>query len=412
MNTTQPNKPGSDRLVRPRAGRALAGVAAGLGRRFDVNPWWFRIGFVVLAFFGGAGVILYLTGWVLMPEVGAERSIATRWLERLDVDQPATIVGAVLIGIAVIFLLAGTSFVPGRLIIAAMLLIAGVLLYRGDLGGGRGDHEPPEGKGDEAGEEEAAHHDDADVDGDEVVGVASADDVPASDAGLGAAASSGDDEGPPGAATIETTDPAPARKPRPRSILGRATFAVALIALGSLAAIDLLGLVDPRAVDYFGLALAIVGLGLVVGTFAGRARWLIAVGLVMTPLVLFVSVLPVSFRGDVGERTISVTSIAAVEDHYRLAAGSLIVDLGRLDVPEGEVVVVEAEVGVGELIVRLPRDEGARIDGSIGLGSLELLGREWAGFGIDRTVEVTGSGTIDLTVRGGVGSVTVERVGR
>ena len=43
------------RLVRVNEGRWLGGVAAGLGRYFDVNPLVYRIAFGALAFVGGTG---------------------------------------------------------------------------------------------------------------------------------------------------------------------------------------------------------------------------------------------------------------------------------------------------------------------------------------------------------------------
>src|ERR1700685_1076827 len=42
------------RLERPTSDRRIAGVAGGLGRYFDLNPSFFRIGFVVLTLLGGA----------------------------------------------------------------------------------------------------------------------------------------------------------------------------------------------------------------------------------------------------------------------------------------------------------------------------------------------------------------------
>ena len=55
------------RLVRVHDGRWLGGVAAGLGRYFDVNPLVYRIAFGALAFVGGTGVLLYLAAWLVMP---------------------------------------------------------------------------------------------------------------------------------------------------------------------------------------------------------------------------------------------------------------------------------------------------------------------------------------------------------
>ncbi len=47
------------RLVRADEGRWLAGVCAGLGRYFDVNPLVYRIAFAALALAGGTGLLLY-----------------------------------------------------------------------------------------------------------------------------------------------------------------------------------------------------------------------------------------------------------------------------------------------------------------------------------------------------------------
>ena len=54
------NSPKRRRLVRLVDHKVIAGVAAGLGDYFDLDPVLFRIGFVVLAFAGGAGLIAYV----------------------------------------------------------------------------------------------------------------------------------------------------------------------------------------------------------------------------------------------------------------------------------------------------------------------------------------------------------------
>jgi phage shock protein C len=55
-------------LVRPRQGRVIAGVCAGLGRRFGLSPWTARILFVlVLLVIPGSQLIVYPILWVLMP---------------------------------------------------------------------------------------------------------------------------------------------------------------------------------------------------------------------------------------------------------------------------------------------------------------------------------------------------------
>ena len=55
------------RPARPREGRQIAGVAAAIARRYDIDPVLVRVGFVVAAFYG-IGAALYIAGWVLLPD--------------------------------------------------------------------------------------------------------------------------------------------------------------------------------------------------------------------------------------------------------------------------------------------------------------------------------------------------------
>jgi phage shock protein PspC (stress-responsive transcriptional regulator) len=55
-------------LVRPREGRVLGGVCAGLGRRFGIAPWPARLLFVlVLMVIPGSQILIYPILWILMP---------------------------------------------------------------------------------------------------------------------------------------------------------------------------------------------------------------------------------------------------------------------------------------------------------------------------------------------------------
>jgi phage shock protein C len=55
-------------LVRPREGRVLGGVCAGLGRRFGIAPWPSRILFLLLLMvIPGSQILIYPILWILMP---------------------------------------------------------------------------------------------------------------------------------------------------------------------------------------------------------------------------------------------------------------------------------------------------------------------------------------------------------
>jgi phage shock protein PspC (stress-responsive transcriptional regulator) len=55
-------------LQRPRDGRVLGGVVAGLGRRFGIEPWPARLLFVlILMVIPGSQILIYPILWILMP---------------------------------------------------------------------------------------------------------------------------------------------------------------------------------------------------------------------------------------------------------------------------------------------------------------------------------------------------------
>jgi phage shock protein PspC (stress-responsive transcriptional regulator) len=54
-------------LVRPRRGRVLAGVCAGLARRFEVQPRRVRLLFVLSCLLPGPQILLYVALWIILP---------------------------------------------------------------------------------------------------------------------------------------------------------------------------------------------------------------------------------------------------------------------------------------------------------------------------------------------------------
>ena len=60
-------------LVRPRQGRVLGGVIAGLARRFGMDPWLARLLFVlILMVIPGSQILVYAILWILMPNEQAD----------------------------------------------------------------------------------------------------------------------------------------------------------------------------------------------------------------------------------------------------------------------------------------------------------------------------------------------------
>src|SRR5262249_53352740 len=70
-------------LVRPREGRMVAGVCAGIGQFFGIDANIVRIIFAILTVFSaGAAPLVYLVAWVVVPEEGEKGSIAENYLNK------------------------------------------------------------------------------------------------------------------------------------------------------------------------------------------------------------------------------------------------------------------------------------------------------------------------------------------
>jgi phage shock protein PspC (stress-responsive transcriptional regulator) len=55
-------------LSRPRHGRVVAGVCAAIGNRFGVSPLLVRVAFLVSMLLPGPQILIYIAGWVLIPD--------------------------------------------------------------------------------------------------------------------------------------------------------------------------------------------------------------------------------------------------------------------------------------------------------------------------------------------------------
>ena len=60
--------PSSPTLYRPRSDRVIAGVCSGIARRFGIDPTIVRVIFVASLLLPGPQILIYLAGWILIPE--------------------------------------------------------------------------------------------------------------------------------------------------------------------------------------------------------------------------------------------------------------------------------------------------------------------------------------------------------
>jgi len=55
-------------LHRKKESGKIAGVCAGIGEYFEIDPVFFRIIFIAAIFISGIGLLTYLVAWIIMPE--------------------------------------------------------------------------------------------------------------------------------------------------------------------------------------------------------------------------------------------------------------------------------------------------------------------------------------------------------
>jgi phage shock protein PspC (stress-responsive transcriptional regulator)/predicted membrane protein len=371
--------------------RKVAGVAGGLGRYFNIDPLIFRVVFVTLAIFGGSGLLLYAVGWLLVPEDGDNESEVSRLVNgRASVKIVGGIVLAI-VGLAVVGNFARTGFGFGGFAALLAVAFAAYLISRNDTGRplvaprqGPGPQQPeaygPAGQGDYG----------------QTPGTAYATAAPAA------------------APTQPIFYPPPVAPPtpQPRSPLGKVTLSLALVAAGALVAWNLATTHDVPAEVVLAVCLAVVGLGLVVGGFAGRARRLIFVGALLVIATTAAGVAHVGLRGGIGDRSWAPRSVAAVHETYRLGVGQARLDLSHVQFAPGETINVAFRQGVGDLLIVLPARVPVDVVTDVNAGSIRLpRGPEQNGTSVHRRFvdPRDAAPVITIDAQLGVGSMEVRR---
>src|SRR4051794_38119691 len=114
-------------LHRSRSDRMLAGVCGGLGEYFNVNPVFYRVGFVILTLLGGAGILVYGACLLVIPAGGERESIASDIL-RNHRQRPAALAGLILVAAAGVALLSHVSLHFHSDAFWGLVLVLGALL--------------------------------------------------------------------------------------------------------------------------------------------------------------------------------------------------------------------------------------------------------------------------------------------
>ena len=141
----------------------------------------------------------------------------------------------------------------------------------------------------------------------------------------------------------------------------------------------------------------------------------IGLALVLIPLSAVPDGIDWNTGDGTGDHTYRVRPWQTSQPEYSLGAGSLTLDLRALDPSTTK--DVDVSVGAGEVIVLLPDDVPATVNTDVGIGEIDMPNEpQRGGFDIEQSWVTPGpaptptSGSFDLTLRAGLGSVTVNRL--
>lgn len=429
----------------PRQG-PVAGVAAGIGHRYEVDPVLVRVAFVVSTLFGGAGLVLYLACWLLLPRAGDPASAAESLLGRGHSSES----GTKTIVLVVAFTIAITTIGPlgvgfgGSGLISMALMLGGLwLLYQrrpqppaevagtdpwfgisppgfpGAAAPAPGvfttlptTYEPSRPSPDATSGPPAAEPststtefvpttpDPTTPDPTTTRPTTAAGATPPAWDPLGVAPFAWDLPEPAPQAVPEPTSP-----PRPRSrltsvVLGLAILAaVAAWAIGSATGWDW---VTPGRIGAVGLA--VIGAGLVAGAFLRRGYGLLVVTGPLIGFVVLASLVgPVDWDSQsVGSRTWTPATESDIAAEYSSQLGDFTLDLRGVALTADKTVDIDA--GVGSFSVLVPENMNVVNHCSIAIGDVNCLPE-----GLSGGSDGTDGPVLTLNIDGRMGNLEVHR---
>jgi phage shock protein PspC (stress-responsive transcriptional regulator) len=344
---------GPRRLERPRDA-AFKGVCAALANGTGTDLVLWRVLFVVLTFFGGLGVVLYLVAMLAIPREDEERSLGDRLLHGPDRHlEGRQLLLVLLTVVAVVSLLADSN----GLLVAAVLGALGVLWWR---------------------------------------------------AAQTRPAVTADTAVSPPAAPAALPAPAPVAAPRalrPTSPLAGLTASLAAVVAGGLLLVGASGGASIPAEAVLAAALGTVGLGLVAGSFLGRAPGLVVLAVLLGAALAGTLAARPALDAGIGDRTWHPTTSGS----YRLGLGDATLDLRDLPAREVDAYRIAARVDVGHLLVLVPATMRVAVDARAELGDVEVFGVDSNGRRVHRQVDPAGRPQVALALSVRTGQVEVRR---
>ncbi|MFF0815542.1 PspC domain-containing protein [Rhodococcus sp. NPDC003318] len=425
----------------PRQG-PIAGVAAGIGYRYDIDPVLVRVAFVVSTLFGGAGIVLYLACWLLLPRAGDPASAAESLVGRGRSSESATktivLVVAFLIALSTLGPL-GVDFGGSGLISLALMLGGLWLLFqrRPQPPAAPAGADPWFGLTPPATGVPGVFPPTYTLPGVfttlpktyEPTQTPPTDAMPPATAppATGESPTTGDVFTPTVPGSSDTTTPPtwdplgvapfawdlpeptpvapPAPPARPKSRLTSVVLGLAILA--SVAAWAIGNATDwtwmtPGRIGAVGLA--VIGAGLIVGAFLRRGYGLLVVTGPLAGFVVLASLIgPVDWSSqNVGSRTWEPATAAAIAPEYSSQLGEFTLDLRRVTLTEDKTVTVSS--GVGKFTVLVPENMNVVNHCSVSVGETHCLPE-----GLDGGADGTEGPVLTLDMTGRMGELEVHR---
>jgi phage shock protein PspC (stress-responsive transcriptional regulator) len=417
-------------LRRSRDDRMIGGVCGGLGRYLGIDPIILRIVLAALAIFGGIGLLLYALAWLFVAEEGSDASEAQRLFRGRAT--PLTTVAAFVVGALGVLALTDIAYHGDRSRAVVLILLAVIVIiainrrHNQRLAApytGPNPYAPPYAPpyspppaapsaptGGPTATPYAAPTAPASS-----TAMPYAPPVPGNYAPLGPPAGFAPSR-PLDTAVVPEPGraPKPPRPPRQPSVLGPLALSAGVVVVGVLFALNASHALDISAQTILATALLTIGIALVIGAWIGRARGIIAVGVVLTVSLAIAAAVDVPLRGGIGSRFVNPTQVDQLPSAYHLGIGQQTIDLSGLTVGGGKASVT-ANVGIGRLRVDVPDNTKIVVRARAGTGDVRLFGDECGGTDVARHLVwapngAATSGEIDLDLRTGIGRVDVNLV--
>jgi phage shock protein PspC (stress-responsive transcriptional regulator) len=166
-----------------------------------------------------------------------------------------------------------------------------------------------------------------------------------------------------------------------RRLLRWLVIATAVVACAVLLAVTgaWLAGIDGRLAAW---AVVAIGAAVIVTAFTGGARWLVLPAVAFALSVAVIAAAHVDLHGGMGERTYRPHTLSEVRGGYQLGAGRLEVDLREIAFPPGNT-QMHVRLGVGELVVLVPRNVCVATSARIGGGYVGALEQRSGGLDVD-----------------------------